>query len=163
MSDDAPPLVSSSVALLSATVALVLTAVSTYTLAAGALGAVVALVGFTRGSRGTHALGTALLAGSIVLAGMLGVAPRFLLAAACFALVSWDVGRNGFSIVAEVGSEAPTLRIELLHAVSSTVVFALGSSVGYAVFLTATGTQSVLALLALLVGSVALSIALQGE
>ncbi|AFK21087.1 hypothetical protein E6P09_18140 (plasmid) [Haloferax mediterranei ATCC 33500] len=156
-----PPLLSSGIALLAAIATLVITAVSTYTLAASALGVFFLLVGLVRGSTEIYTLGTVLLVVAIILAGMLGMAPLFLLTAAFFALIAWDVGQNGFSIADEVGSGVSTLRIEMVHAVSSSVVFAAGSSVGYAVFLTMTGRQPVLALVALLVGVVALLLALQ--
>lgn len=154
------PLLSSVVALVAAGGALLITAVSVYTLVAGAIGTVLLIVSVVRGSSRLFTIGTAMLFSGIVIAGMQGVAPMFLLLAAFLVMIAWEVGQNGFSIAEEVGHEVPTFRIELVHVVSSIVVLAVGVSVGYAVFLAATGGQPVLALVALLVGAVTLLIAL---
>ncbi len=156
------PLLSSAVVLVAAGGVVLITAVSAYTLVAGALGIVLLVTGVARGSSRMFTLGTAMLFVGIVIAGMLGMAPVFILLAAFLAAIAWEVGQNGFSIAEEVGHEAPTLRIELVHVVCSIVVLVAGVSVGYAVFLAATGGQPVLALVALLVGAVVLLVALQG-
>lgn len=151
-----PPVLSSGIALLAGLDVLVVTAVSVHTLAASVLGVVLLAVGLLHGSSSVFTLGTGALFGAIILAGLLGMAPVLLLAAAFLVVVAWDVGRNGFSIADEIGRGVSTLRIEIVHAVSSIVVLAVGSSVGYAVYLTVTGRQPVLALVALLVGVIAL-------
>lgn len=153
-------LLSSVVALVAAVGVLLITVVSVHTLVAGATGIVVLLIGVARGSSRLFTLGTAILFSGIVIAGMLGMAPVFLLLAAFLVMIVWEVGQNGFNIAEEVGQEAPTIRIELIHVVSSIVVLGIGMSVGYAVFLATTGGQSAIALIALLVGVIAVLIAL---
>lgn len=156
-----PPVLSSTIVVVAALGVLVITAISVYPLAASALGMILLVLGLLRGSSDVFMLGAGALFSAIVLAGLLGMAPVLLLAAAFLAIVAWDVGHNGFSIADELGRDASTLRIELVHAVSSIVVFAVGSIVGYTVYLIVTGRQPVLALIALLIGVVALLIALQ--
>ncbi|RDI69970.1 hypothetical protein DWB78_17235 [Halopelagius longus] len=141
---------------------LFITAVSVYPLGASITGIVLTAVSLVRGSTRLFSLGVGALFGAVLLAGLLGTAPVFLLAASFLLVVAWSVGRNGFSIAAELGRGVSTFRIEIIRAVSCIVVFAAGSSVGYAVFLGMTGRQPVLALFALLVGVVALLVALQG-
>ncbi|WP_455583668.1 DUF7519 family protein [Halogeometricum borinquense] len=143
--------------------AVFVTAVSPYVLALGILGLVLLAVGLFRASPKTFAVGTGLLFVGVVVAGILGMASVYLLLAAFLVVIAWTVGQNGFSIGAEVGTDAPTLRIELVHLVSSMAILVVGASVGFGVFLTATGGQPVLALVALLVGVVALLVGLRGS
>lgn len=154
------PLLSSIITLVAAVGVLLITAVSVYTLVAGAIGIVLLVIGVVRGSSRLFTIGTAMLFGGVIIAGMLGMAPVFLVLAAFLVMITWDVGQNGFSIAEEVGHGIPTLRIELVHVVSSLIVFVIGVSIGYAVFLTATGGQPAIALIALLVGGIVLLIAL---
>jgi hypothetical protein len=154
------PVLSSVVTLLAAVGVLLVTAVSAYTLVVDTIGIVLLVISVVRGSSRIFTIGIAMLFGGIVIAGMLGVAPVFLLLAAFLGAIVWEVGQNGFSITREVGHGVPTLRIELVHLVSSVVVLVAGVSIGYAVFLTAMGGQPAIALIALLVGVVALLIAL---
>jgi len=156
-----PPVVSSVTVLFAALGVSVVTAVSVYTLSASVLGGILLVVSLLRGSRGVFTLGAGSLFAAVVLAGLLGVAPIYLLAAALLVVVAWNVGHNGFSLADEVGRGASTARVELVHAVSSVVVLAVGASTGYGVYLTVVGGQPVLALAALLVGAVALLVALQ--
>lgn len=157
-----PPKLSSALVLLAALGVLVITAVSVYTLTSAVIGVVLLAVSLLRRSANVFTLGTGALFGAVVLAGLLGMAPLFLLTASFLVLIVWDVGQNGFSIANELGRGGTTLRIEIVHAISSIVVFTAGSSVGYAVYLMMTGGQPVLALFALLVGIIALLIALHG-
>lgn len=156
-----PPVLSSAIVLLAALGVLVITAVSVYTLIASIIGVVLLAVSLVRKSPSIFSLGMGALFGSILLAGLVGMAPMFLITASVLAVVAWNVGRNGFSIATEIGHGVSTLRIEIIHAISSIVVLAVGSSVGYAVYLVMTGGQPVLALLALLIGIIALLTALQ--
>lgn len=157
-----PPKLSSAIVLLAALGVLFITAVSVFTVTVSIIGVVLTAVSLVRWSTRLFPLGVGALFGAILLAGLFGMAPVFLLTASFLVVVAWDVGQNGFSIAAEMGPGVSTLRIEIIHAVSSIVVLAAGSSVGYAVYLVMTGGQPVLALFALLVGIFTLLIALQG-
>ncbi len=159
--DSAPPLRSSGGALAAAIGAAVITAVSVPALAMGALGVLSLAGALTFGVESAYAPGIALLAGSVVLAGVLGLKPPFLLAAAFLVLLAWDVGKHGFGIAREVGREPSTFRIEAVHGLSSALVYAAGATLGYGIYAGVTGGRSVVALLALLVGSVALLFALR--
>lgn len=159
--DSAPPLRSSGGALAAAIGAAVITAVSVPALAMGALGVLSLAGALTFGVESAYAPGIALLAGSVVLAGVLGLTPPFLLAAAFLVLLAWDVGKHGFGIAREVGREPSTFRIEAVHGLSSALVYAAGATLGYGIYAGVTGGRSVVALLALLVGSVALLFALR--
>lgn len=157
---DGMPLLSSVVVLLAAVGVLLVTAVSVYTLVVDIIGVVLLFIGVVRGSTRAFTIGTAMLFGGIVIAGMMGVAPLYYLLAAFLVATVWNVGQNGFSIAREVGHGVPTRRIELIHLIGSVVVLVAGVSIGYAVFLTATGGQPAIALVALLVGVIALLTAL---
>lgn len=155
------PLPSSVVSLAAAVAASVVTAVSAYALAASVAGLVLLGVGVVRASSRAFTAGTGLLFAAVVVAGMLGMAPVYLLVAAFFVLSSWEAGQYGFGVAAEVGHDAPTRRIELVHLLGSTVVLVAGASVGFGAFLATTGGKPALALLALLVGTVAFLVALR--
>ncbi|KZN23914.1 hypothetical protein A4G99_13875 [Haladaptatus sp. R4] len=156
-----PPLFSTVVALLAAFGVLLVTAVSVYTLIASVSGVVFLVVGLVRGSSEILTVGSAVLFGAVVVAGLLGIAPLFLLIAAFLTVISWDVGQNGLTITDEVGREVSTLRIEGIHLVSHVVVLTVGATIGYVAFRSATGGYPVFALIALLVGVIALLITLQ--
>lgn len=154
------PTPSGVLSLAAATAGVVVVAVSPYTLAAGVLGLALVAVGLGRRSGRAFSAGAACLFAAVVVTGALGMAPSFVLLAASLVAVSWSVGRNGLTIAAEVGADTPTLRVEAVHAVGTVALLAVGASVGFGVFLVATGGHSALALVALLVGVVALLVGL---
>lgn len=158
-----PPTLSIAAALIAAVGSALLTAVSVHSLAAGVVGVVSLAVGLRRGSPSAFTVGAVALFAGVLVAGVLGASPELLLLAAFLTVIAWETGRNGFGIAAEVGRDAPTLRVETLHLVSRIVVLTVGMSVGYAVFRGVTGGRSVLAVVALLVGAVALLVSVQGE
>lgn len=155
------PWVSAGISLASGIGALVVIAVSVPTLAGGVLGVCLLAVGLYRRSHLLVDGGGVALVGGLVFASFVGMTPSLVLLAAVLTVVAWDVSRNALGIAAEVGNSSSTTRIELVHAISSIVVFAAGSSISYAVFVGTLGQESVPALAALLIGVFALLIALR--
>ncbi|WP_229774112.1 DUF7519 family protein [Halocalculus aciditolerans] len=152
---------SAGISLAAAIVVPLVIAVSLPTLVGGVLGVCLLAAGLSRQSRLLVDSGGVVFVGGLVFASLAGVAPSLVLTAAVLTMVAWDVGRNALGIAAEVGDSPATTRIELVHAISSIVVFAAGSGIGYAVFVSTLGQGSVWALAALLVGVFALLIALR--
>ena len=158
---DQVPLVSAGLSLGAGVGALVVVAVSLSTLACGFLGVCLLAAGLAQRSQLLFDVGAVALVSSLIFASFAGLPSSLILLAAFFTVAAWDIGRNAFSIASEIGTTVSTVRIELVHAISSIVVFAAGSSIGYAVFVGKFGQQSVLALAALLIGVFTLLIALQ--
>ncbi|WP_188879292.1 DUF7519 family protein [Halarchaeum nitratireducens] len=151
---------SAGVSLITGLGALVVIAVSIPTLVGGVLGVCLLAAGFFRQSRLLVDGGGAAFVGGLMFAGLAGMAPSLVLIAAVLTVIAWDVGRTALGIAAEVSDPSATIRIELVHAVSSIVVFTAGATIGYAVFVRTLGQGSVWALAALLAGAFALLIAL---
>ncbi|MFB6154501.1 MAG: hypothetical protein ABEJ22_01310 [Haloferacaceae archaeon] len=157
-----PSLLSVTLSLVAATVSLVAGAVvGSLGLSASALGVVLVGVGVFRGSRRLLTAGTAGLLVGLVVAGAAGAPPLLLVLGAASAVVSWDVGEHGIGVGEQLGREADTTRVELVHATLSLVVALLTVVVSYGAYRAATGGQPVTALVFLLVGAVALVAALR--
>jgi hypothetical protein len=97
----------------------------------------------------------------VVVAGARGSPPEPLLVGLLGAALAWDVGEHGIGVGEQLGREADTTRVELVHAAASTAVGTGGVVLGYGVYLVATGGQPVTALVFLVVGVVALAAALR--
>jgi hypothetical protein len=140
---------------------------STPALIVGALAAVVATVGLA--GRGDWPLGVsdwafdggvAGLFGAVLFAGGRGVAVERVLPAAVLLAVAWTVGRHGRALARQVGPDAPTRRVELVHATATVLVLAVAGAVGTVVARALAGGGSALALALLLFALVAVVAAL---
>ncbi|WP_266075889.1 DUF7519 family protein [Haladaptatus caseinilyticus] len=127
----------------------------------GSLGFVLVSFGVVRGSRGIVTTGSfVLLVG--VLAGGLGTAPAELLIPGTMATVlAWDFGEQAINVGEQLGREADTQTLELMHAAASTVVAISAGGVGYGMYILGGGGQPMTALVFLLIAALALTSALR--
>lgn len=159
----APPPLSVALAVLAAGVALLALAVGgTASLATAALGALALLVGLVRATRRHVTLGAALLVVAVAVAGFQGAGPEPLLVGVLATVVAWDTAEHGIGLGEQLGREAGTVRVQVVHAAATIGAGAIAAGVGYAVYRTAAGGQPVTAVVFLLVGAVALAAALRG-
>lgn len=121
-----------------------------------AVGLLVLGVGLVRGSRRILTAGAGLLFVGVLLAGASGAGPEPLVVGTLGAVLAWDVGENGIGVGAQLGREADTRRVELVHAASSLAVGAVTAALGYGVYLAAASGQPLTALVFLLFGAVLL-------
>lgn len=118
-------------------------------------------VGLHRGSRPLVSLGSAaLLAGGVLVA--LAPVPAVLPAAAVGASVlAWDAGGTAIDAGRQLGRDAETAPLELVHVGASSAVVALAVAVGYALFRSVTGARPVVALLALVTAALLVVVAVE--
>jgi hypothetical protein len=158
-----PPPLGSSVALVSATVGLLATALASVGAAGpSALGVLLVVLGLSRASRRLVTLGGVALFVGVLVAGVRGGGPELLLVAALGTVLAWDVGEHAIGIGEQLGRDADSSRAVLVHAATTLLVGAFGAAVCYAAFLVVGGGQPVSALVFLLLGAVALVAALRG-
>ena len=124
--------------------------------AAGLTGLVALAAGLRVGRRVGVSVGAVGLVAGVVYGGVLGGRPLVLLVGVAAAAIAWDAGGTAVDVGAQLGREADTVRVELVHAAGSLAVGAATIGVGYAVYLTASGGQPMAALLLLLVAVVLL-------
>jgi len=108
---------------------------------------------FVKTDRSWVSFGVASIFLGILLVGAFGPAQPLTLVIATVALfVSWDVGMHAIVIGNQLGSTAPTLRGEVVHAAASVIVGSLASGVTYGLFVFGSGGQPVLAVFLLVIG-----------
>lgn len=153
-------------------VSVAVTAVAVVTLAAlvwpapAPLGVVVAgglllAVGLSRRREAWLALGGSAVLAGVVLAGLDARSTGWFLAAAVPAVLSWTSARYAVRLAGQVGRAGETLRVELVHVVSTVTVLAIGGGTAYLVARSVSGGQSPLVLVLLLVAAVAFTVALR--
>ncbi|SIQ88917.1 hypothetical protein SAMN05421858_0703 [Haladaptatus litoreus] len=160
--DRSPARVSQLLAIIAASVALGTSAFfGNVGLVGGALGLVLVALGVVRGSRRLVTSGSfALLAG--VLSGGLAAAPPELMIPGTMATVlAWDFGEQAINVGEQLGREADTQTLEIMHAAASTVIAISAGGVGYGMYLLGSGGQPMTALVFLLIAALALTSALR--
>lgn len=125
----------------------------------GTLGAVVFFVGMGRARRSGVTVGAFFLFLSAILAGGAGGPVEFVLVSATASVLAYDVGSNAIGIGRQLGTEAPTLRIELVHAVASIVIGGLTAGIGYSLYLAGPEGLPVVAVFFLVIAAVLLIVA----
>ena len=123
-------------------------------MAAGGL--LVLAVGLVMGTRRLLTLGGAGLLVGVLVAGLGAASAATLLLGVAATVLAWDVGGFAVDLGAELGREADTHRVEVVHATGSAAVALATAGLGYGVYLTAGGSQPVAALLLLLLAGVVL-------
>lgn len=96
-----------------------------YGLAIGVVGALVVAVGAAVGSTRRIDAGSLLVLTGIVVAAIEGMPADALLLPTVVTVVAWDVGRYGIAVGEQLGADAETARIEVVHAGWSMAVGAL--------------------------------------
>lgn len=117
--------------------------------------------GLREGSERLLGAGVATLVGALLLGGVLGTPAELLVIAAGATILAWDVGDNALGVGEQLGRNARTGRLELVHAAASLAVAVVGSAVAYGVFRLAGGGRPVLAVVLLLLGATILVAVLQ--
>ena len=158
--DDSPARVSTGFALAASLTGTLGLAASTASLALGLVGVVLVALGLARGWRAAVTLGGAGLFCGVVLAGLVGAPAGVVVFATAATVVAWDVATFGIEVGAELGREADTRRLELVHAGVSVVVAAIPAGLGVALFRIAGGGPSFVPV-ALLCGAVILVVVLR--
>lgn len=125
------------------------------------LGLLFVTVGVVRGTRrfvtiGGFALLVGILAGSLVSA-----PPELLIPGAIATVLAWDFGEQAINVGEQLGREADTQTLEIMHAASSTVVGVAAGGIGYGMYLAGSGGQPMTALVFLLIAVLALTSALR--
>ena len=125
-------------------------------LAAGALGLLLVVVGLARAAPVVVSLGAVGLLACGLAAGVRGAPAWATLTSVAATVLAWDAGRTAISVGRQLGREADTRRLELVHAGASAAVAAVTAGVGYGLFRVATGGQPVAALVLFLLAAVLL-------
>ena len=155
--DRRPPRLGQGLALVAGLLGVLAAGVGSGLGAIGAGGGLLVLgVGLGLGSRRAVSVGALALLGGLLYAGLAGAPPAALLVGVAATTLAWDLGGYAIDLGAELGREAVTWRPQVLHATASLVVATTVAGVGYGIFLVALGGQTVIALLLLLLGGLAL-------
>ena len=129
--------------------------------AAGALAAVVTLVGVVRGQLAVVGGGATLSGFGLLLAGLGNAPAGSLLIGAVGTVLLWDLGDHAVGIGQQLTAEADAGRVVAVHAAVSVGVGVAIAAVGYGIFTAASGGQPVVGVLFLLAGAIGLSVALR--
>lgn len=129
-------------------------------LAVGGVGLVVLWAGLLRGTRSAVTTGSFGLFVAAVAAGTRGAPVPPVLGSVVLTVVAWDAGGNAIGIGEQLGRDAGTARIEIVHSAATLAVGAVTAGVGYAVYRFGTGGQPVAAVVFLVFGALLLVAAL---
>lgn len=99
--------------------------------------------GLVVGRQSLVTLGGVGLVGGVIAGGVAGAPPLATLVAVTAAILAWDLGGTAIVLGEQLGREAPTARVELVHAAGSAIVGFTTIAAGFAVYETATGGQPV--------------------
>lgn len=131
----------------------------------GALGGILGLlfvaVGVVRGSRRLVTVGSFVLLLGILAGSLVAAPPELLIPGAIATVLAWDFGEQAINVGEQLGREADTQTLEVMHAASSTVIGITAGGVGYGMYLAGSGGQPVTALVLLLIAALALTSALR--
>lgn len=125
-------------------------------LAVGGAGLLGLTIGVVRGSQDTVTVGAATLFAGVVVAGVQGAPVAATLVGTVATVFAWDVAGTAIAIGDQLGRAVDSSRIEVVHASTSALVGVLAATVGYGIYVTATGGQPLVALAFLLLASVLL-------
>lgn len=94
-------------------------------------------------------------------AGVQGAPATWVMLSVLGTVLAWDIGGTAVSLGEQLGREAETRRLELVHLAGSVLVGVVTVGVGFGLYQLATGRQPVGALVFLLVAAVLLVVALE--
>lgn len=117
--------------------------------------------GLARDAEFALTAGAAGLFAAVLVAGSDGRSVEWVLAAAVPVVLAWVTARYALRLGAQVGRSPGTLRVELVHGVSTTILLAAGGGVGYLAYRSVAGSPSPLALGLLLLAVVAFTVSLR--
>ena len=125
-------------------------------LAVGGAGVLLLVVGVVRGTQNGVTMGAATMFGGIVVASVQGAPVAATLVGTVAVVFAWDVAGTAITIGDQLGRAVDTSRIEVVHASTSALVGVLAATLGYGIYVTATGGQPLVALAFLLLATVLL-------
>lgn len=127
--DETPSRVGLAVTMFPAALAVAAAATTPGGLVVSAIGAVVVVGGVGTGSRTVVTVGTIALFGGVLLAGVGGASILQVCLGAAAAIVAWDAGTNALGVAGQLGADAATTRLLIVHTFATSIV-ALAISVG---------------------------------
>ncbi|MFB6141867.1 MAG: hypothetical protein ABEJ30_00830 [Halorientalis sp.] len=119
-------------------------------------------VGRRRGTRWVVTVGAAVLLAGVVVAGVFGAPEMVLLLATVATVLAWDAGGTAIDIGRQLGREAESIRVQLVHLGSTAIVGGLTAAIGFGIYRTVTAGQPLTALVLLLVAALLLTETLSG-
>lgn len=153
----APARLSSGGSILAAFIALVTSGFYSWAaLTVGTVGLLLLAVGLVRGANAGVTVGAFALFMGGVLAGVQNAPVMSVLISVTFSVLAWDAGGSAISIGKQLGREADTRRIEVVHMTASSIVGVATVGAGYGLYQIGTGGHPVTALVFLLVAAVLL-------
>lgn len=159
--DRSPTRVASALAVLSALAALVAGGASSWIgLALGGAGVAVLAAGVALARHDAVSLGAAALFGGVLAAGVQGAPVAPLLAGGVATVVAWDSAGTAIDLGAQLGREAPTRRLELVHAAGTALVGGLAATAGWSIYQISLGSRPLTGPVFLLVAALCLAGAL---
>lgn len=126
-------------------------------LAVGVAGVALVGVGVGRGTRWAVTFGAAMLFAGVLVAGVFGTPAMVLLLATVATVLAWDAGGTAIDVGKQLGREADTIRVQLVHIGSTALVGGLTAGIGYGIYLTVATGQPLTALVLLLVAALLLT------
>ena len=156
----APPRFSQAVSIAAALVAVVLTAPFAILAVPFGIGGLVmvAVSVLSKYSRGWLTAGIGMILFGTLITGGYGTLPaELLLVAVGAALVAWDTGQYGIVLGDQLGREASSQRIQVVHLAASAIVIGVASAFAYLIFLLSTGGQPAPAVAVAVIGIVLLA------
>lgn len=156
-----PTIVASATALVAALVAVSLLAASSSNgLVLGVAGLACVVVGLQRGSHAAHDVGCLVVFFGVVAAGVGADVVETTLVAAVATVVAWDTGGSAIDLGEQLGREAKTRRLEIVHAASTVLVGLSTVTIGYALYVSTAGGQPIAALFLLLLAATLVTVGL---
>lgn len=159
--DRRPTRLSSAVAVAAAVTAFLLSGpYSWVALAASGLGVVLVVVGLGTGRHAPVTVGSAGLLIGVVAAGVADTPPAFVLGGAVGTVVAWDAGGTAIDLGAQIGRDAGTTRLEVVHAGSTALVGCVTAVGSLALYWTSLGRSPLTAPALLLIAALCIAVAL---
>jgi len=159
--DRAPARLSSVLALGAAVLTTAASAYSPVAFACSLLGGLVLAAGLAGGNRSAVTTAGGLLVAGVLVGGVAGAPVAPALVGVTGALLAVDLGGMALAVGDQLGREAPSARLELVHATGSALVGLVLVAGGLVVHETAAGSQPVTGVVALVVAVVVLFVALR--
>lgn len=164
--DRSPTRTGSVVAVAAALVALAASGLYSWiALAAGATGVSLVALGVVLGRHDAVTVGSGALFAGVLAAGVQGAPVGVVLLAAVTTVLAWDAGGTAIDLGAQVGRDAATARLELVHATATTAVGALTAGLAWSVYRIGVGGRSLTVPVLLLVSAfcIALALTIRGD
>ena len=162
MTERAPTRLSSVFASVAALVAVTLPGMYSWlALGTGAVGLVVLVVGVLAGRQAVVTVGASVVFVAVLVAGLEDAPAFVLLTATVLVILTWDSASTALSLGEQLGREAPTSRIEVVHATATAAIGSGAIAVAYGTYQVAGGEGSLTAVVFLLLAAVLIASALR--